>query len=347
METRTITYHASLNNGSFFQAYALQQTLLRLGYENRILDIQCDALKRDYELFRKPSSLGDIAKNVISFIHFKSLKIRTQKFAAARKKYLSLTDEYSKLSDYVRATSDTDSVYIAGSDQIWNVSASDFTDDYFLPKIKNKIAFSVSGGSNITKIELERKLNAIREFQSISVRETDLQRILTSFGIESVFTVDPTLLLAKKDYLKLVSPQPYIKGKYIFLYTVKCNPRVLKMAKRISKHLNMPVYTLFNTFRSEKNVLYGIHNIYDAGPFDFLNLIHNATLVLTDSFHGTVFSVIIEKEFYYIADVNEKGQPQRDDRIDDFLQKVDMTTYTVSVMEPETRIAIGHKYYAI
>ena len=90
-------------------------------------------------------------------------------------------------------------------------------------------------------------------------------------------------------------------------------------------------------------MLYGIHNIYDAGPFDFLNLIHNATLVLTDSFHGTVFSVIIEKEFYYIADVNEKGQPQRDDRIDDFLQKVDMTTYTVSVMEPETRIAIGQK----
>lgn len=84
-----------------------------------------------------------------------------------------------------------------------------------------------------------------------------------------------------------------IKGDYILVYSVKCAPEVLKMAKRIGRFLHMPVYALLNTYRSDKNCLYGIKNVYNAGPADFLNIIENAKLVLSDSFHGNVFSIYI------------------------------------------------------
>ncbi len=333
-QTKTITYHASINNGSFFQAYALQKTLLAMGYDNRILDIQSKELKTDYALFRKPSSISDLVKNLISLIHYKSLSERKTKFETARKKYLSLTDEYEKLDEYLKETGDYDSVYIAGSDQIWNVSTSDFTQDYFLPQVRKKISYSASGGTKITLIELEKYRKEINEFSSLSVRESDLKAILLKLGMNDVsVTLDPTLLMDKSEYLKLIEDRKYIKGKYIFLYTIKCEPEVLKMAKRISKKLKMPVYTIFNTYRSEKNLMYGVKNIYDAGPFDFLNIINNASLVLTDSFHGNVFSVILEKEFYYISTVDKNGNMKRDDRIDDFLEKTKMINYKISVNE--------------
>lgn len=324
MKTKTITYHASLNNGSFFQAYALQKTIKSLGHDNEILDIQTPELKRDYALFRNIRSLSDLLKNIITFFHFIKLKKRKQKFEDARSQYLDLTDEYSSLNDYFADNQDEvrDSLYIAGSDQIWNTTTSDFTEGYFLPGIHNKIAYSASGGSGITSRDLEKYIPNIKEFKSISVREPKLKNILNSFDISDIsVTLDPTLLLDKYDYKSFISNEQYLKGKYIFLYSIKCNPDVMKKANQIGKNLGMPVYTLFNTYRSEKNWLYGLKNIYDAGPTDFLNILINAELVLTDSFHGNVFSVILEKKFYYLSPVDEKGNMLRDDRIDDFLTK--------------------------
>lgn len=331
MKTKTITYHAPINNGSFFQAYALQKTLESLGIENEILDIQPPELKRDYALFRRISSVTDIAKNVISLVHYSKLKTRKCKFEKARQDYLKMSKEYDSLEAYLNENEPVDSMFIAGSDQIWNTKASDFTEGYFLPGIKHKIAYSVSGGTHITLSDLKKYKNYVKEFRAISVRENDLKSILEQFGLTNIHvTVDPTLLLQKADYLHLASKTPFIGGKYIFLYTVKCEPEVLKLAKRISNQTGLPVYAIFNTYRSEGNKLYGVKNIYNAGPFDFLNIIQNAEFVLTDSFHGNVFSILMEKEFYYVSKTNDDGKPVRDDRIDDFLGKIGLLDRKIS-----------------
>ena len=73
MKTKTITYHASLNNGSFFQAYALQKTIKSLGHDNEILDIQTPELKSDYALFQKINSVGSLVRNIISLLHYSKL----------------------------------------------------------------------------------------------------------------------------------------------------------------------------------------------------------------------------------------------------------------------------------
>lgn len=332
MRTKTITYHASLNNGSFFQAYALQKTIESLGIENEILDIQTPELKRDYALFRKIHSVTDVAKNIISLMHYSKLKTRKEKFEKARRDYLKMSKEYDSLVSYLNENEPAENLFIAGSDQIWNTTASDFTDGYFLPGIKNKITYSVSGGSHISVDELRKYQKYISEFKKISVRENDFRQTLHELGNEDIqVTVDPTLLLFKDDYLELISPTPFIKGKYIFLYSVKCNPEVMRFAKSISKEIGLPIYTIFNTYRSEKNRLYGIKNIYDAGPFDFLNIIENAEFVLSDSFHGNVFSVLMEKEFYYISKMDVSGCMVRDDRIDGMLEDLSLDDRKISV----------------
>lgn len=323
MKTKTITYHASINNGSFFQAYALQKTMIELGHDNEILDIQTSELKSEYALFRKIRSVTDVAKNIISLMHYSKLKNRKEKFDKARQDYLKMSKKYDSLEEYLEENKPADNLFIAGSDQIWNTTASDFSDGYFLPGIKNKITYSVSGGSHISVNELRKYQKYISEFKKISVREDDFRQTLHELGNEDIqVTVDPTLLLIKDDYLKFISSAPFIKGKYIFLYSVKCDPEVMRFAKTISKETGLPIYALFNTYRSEKNRLYGVKNIYDAGPFDFLNIIENAEFVLTDSFHGTVFSILMEKEFYYISKMNVSGCMVRDDRIDGLLENL-------------------------
>lgn len=341
MKTKTITYHASLNNGSFFQAYALQKTIKSLGHDNEILDIQTPELKSDYALFRNIRSLSDLLKNIISLLHFVKLKKRKRKFEEARKCYLSLTSEYSSLNDYIADNQDEvrDSLFIAGSDQIWNTTTSDFTEGYFLPGIDNKIAYSASGGSSITSKDLQKYIQYIKEFKNISVREPKLKNILNNLNISRItVTLEPTLLLDKDDYKTFISNERYLKDRYIFCYSAKCNRDVMKKANEIGKHFGLPVYAIFNTYRSEKNWMYGLKNIYDAGPEDFLNILQNAELVLTDSFHGNVFSIIMEKPFYYLAPESSSKEIEIDDRIDGLFEQIGLAGRKITVNTPVEEI---------
>lgn len=334
-KTRTITYHASINNGSFFQSYALQTFLLKTGIDNQIINLQTNELKRDYELFRSIKSLRDLFKNIVSLINYKSLSKRKKNFVEARKHFLKETVECQSFEEYKKLESNFEEyIYIAGSDQIWNVNASDFSEDYFLPSIKNKITYSASGGSKITAKDLIPYKELIEEFNHISVRENDLRKELLSFidAKHISVTVDPTILLDKDEYTVFCKSEPLAKGEYIFLYTVKCDNNILLTAKQISKKLRLPVYAVFTTYKSALNFKYGIHNINNAGPREFINLIYNAKLVLTDSFHGTVFSIILEKNFRYIANIDSDNLIIRDDRIDYLLEELELTNMRVSAL---------------
>ena len=92
MKTGTITFHAPNNNGSFFQAYALQTVLQsQLGVENEIIDFYSEKQMRQYSMFRKPKSGGDIGRNLISLVHYSGLKSRHERFDQMRKKHLVLS----------------------------------------------------------------------------------------------------------------------------------------------------------------------------------------------------------------------------------------------------------------
>lgn len=92
MKTGTITFHAPNNNGSFLQAYALQNILMdKCHVENGIIDFYSEQQARQYSVFRKPHSVGDVGRNLISAAHYAELSRRHQRFDAMRKQHLILS----------------------------------------------------------------------------------------------------------------------------------------------------------------------------------------------------------------------------------------------------------------
>ena len=98
----------------------------------------------------------------------------------------------------------------------------------------------------------------------------------------------------------------------------------------------MPVVTVFTSYHAIVCKAYGIKVMYDAGPSEFLNLIKNAEYVLTNSFHGTAFSIIFEKNFYHLCS-NRNGEILRDDRINGLLDKLNMEQ-NISLFSTEKEI---------
>lgn len=320
MKTATITFHAPNNNGSFYQAYALQKVLTNtLGVENEIIDYQSEKQIYQYSVFRPIHSIRDIAKNAVSLLHYRPIKTHNQRFAKSREKYLKMTKRCSTVDETIKIANDYDAV-IAGSDQIWNTGAPDFSEAYMLPGVTpRKIAYAISFGSFSTESELQRYRKEIDSFYRISVREESAQKHLEQQTSKTVcVTIDPTLLLDKEDYLSLTNAEPLIKEDYIFFYSISYPDEVMRVAKQVADKVGLPIVTVFTSFHTITCERHGIKVLYDAGPQEFMNLVENSKLVLTNSFHGTAFSIVLHKPFFHVCKTIG-GVMQRDDRIDNII----------------------------
>ena len=327
MKTATITFHAPNNNGSFLQAYALQKYLKNHfnNLDNDIIDFQPEAQQQQYAIIRKVNSPKDILRNFISIAHYRDLSKRTDTFKKMRERYLKMTSRCMTADEAIDVARKYDLV-IAGSDQIWNTTARDFSEAYILPDIPKKATYAVSCGSNINEIDRDKICHAIESFENISVRENATRDFLEAHSHKNVKTVlDPTFLLTKEDYSELYEKEPLIKEKYIFLYTINYNDAALEQAVKIAKKLGRPIVTPFAGYSAIKAKKYGIKILWDVAPNAFLNLIENAECVCSNSFHGIAFSIILKKNFYRVGPVDKYGKIKVDDRIDNILKLCGLT----------------------
>lgn len=333
MKTATITFHAPNNNGSFFQAFALQQVLKNeLQVENQIIDFRSEKQINQYSVLRPIHSKNDIAKNVVSLTHYKSIKEHNLRFERMREHYLVMTKRCSTVEEVQKLAGKYDLI-IAGSDQIWNTTAPDFSEAYLLPKVPvKKIAYAVSLGSRSANTKLAEYKDYLDAFAEISTRETSAKRILEKILKKDInIVLDPTFLLEKKDYEKIVSNQnPIVEGDYIFFYSISYPSDVLNVVRSVAKRSGMKVVTVFTSFHTIMCERYGIEVRYNAGPEEFLNLISNAKMILTNSFHGTAFSIIYEKSFYHICET-KNGRLQQDDRIDGIIEALGIENCNVGI----------------
>lgn len=321
MTTGTITFHAANNNGSFLQAYALQQVLEReYGVQNEIIDFVSGKQERQYSVLRKPQSAGDLGRNAISLLHYKGLKRRNAQFDALRKEYLKTSARVTTEQEVLQQAERYD-LAICGSDQIWNGNARDFSPAYFLEGLSTeKITYAVSCGSKFVDGNEADLLRNAKDFSAIAVREPELKAYLEQLGVNDVSVVcDPTLLLEARDYYPLYNPTPVISGAYILLYTINYNDEALRVTQKLAEHLGLPVFAPFTGYSAVKCSKYGIRVLYDVAPDKFLNLMHHATYVVSNSFHGIAFSIIYEKHFFRPGRLNEDGNLLWDDRIDSLL----------------------------
>lgn len=346
----TITFHAAHNYGSVLQAYALQKTLEKFGCKCDIINFRTDKQKEMYSLFTKRKGLKYILKNLSHLFFCLPLRKKYDRFEAfIENKLVKTADEYKLLSQDVCENFDYD-YYICGSDQIWNPVPADFDWAYFLPfdvsgkKISYAPSFGplASIGDNETQLKMKEYLS---KFDSISVREKKSQEAIEQItGKKVPIVIDPTLLLSSSEWKKLIATDRIIKEDYIFLYTLFASPEIIKIAKAFSKKLKMPV--VVSNFTNQYDIFTPFRKHYDCGPEEFLNLINNASLVLASSFHGTVFSIILQKPFFSIggADdarisslLNYAGLSDRSININSVAQKV-QTAFNISFEETEIKL---------
>lgn len=194
------------------------------------------------------------------------------------------------------------SIFLTGSDQVWNPDwhkGAYYLD--FVPKSVPKIAYAASiGKDELTKEQIEYAIPKIKRLDFISVREQEAKDLLAPYIDKKIKVVlDPTLLLTQKEW-NTIAVMPKIEDPYIFVYLLGNNMEHRTNIKQIGKRLNLKIVFLphihFQYEPADEN--FADIDLYDVGPAEFVGLIKNAEMVITDSFHGCVFSIIYHKKFW-------------------------------------------------
>lgn len=317
-----ITYHSAYNFGSYLQAFATQEIVRKLGYEATIINYRMKNQKKFYSAFRLKYGIKVLIKDVLLIPFLCKRKIREKKYEDCILR-LSLTKEICEPEEF-KYFSEKFDCYLSGSDQIWNKHSCELDNvdwKYMHPYLltftdKKKISYASSTAS-MDDSEIDKIVPYIVNFNHLSFREQiTADCISNKIGKPVDKVLDPTLLITKDEWEKLFDLKKNNK-KYIFYYSLDGYPNVLKYLNILvdiskSSGCKVKVITPFLSFKSKRYLEF----IYDAGPVDFLDLIYNATLVVTDSYHGTLFSIIFEKIFYSISD-GERSNIRKDQILKD------------------------------
>ena len=308
-----ITYHFANNYGAMLQCYALKTAIQKQGHEAVVINYISDKQLDNNAIYRKKQGLYGFIKNIFLLPFHKGRKKRNQSFEYFREQYLGCStfrihDEIN-LKNYI-AENEFD-VIISGSDQVWNPNVFDFDKAFFFPfhVPSKKIGYAVSLGTASEQL-LKRYKKWIDDFDVISVRESKSASVINQITDKKVITVvDPVLLLSKKSWKKFI---PSMKTKRLLCYFVRKEglQYKIKKAKELAQKLNLEM-VIVNLRITRYNLSEKV--LYDLSPIEFLTELANAEYVYTDSFHGTVFSLIYERNFTTVISETEKIDNRKSD----------------------------------
>lgn len=329
------------NYGSMLQAYATQKILDDMNIENETINIDKNI---DFSNGKKKYYMGQVfnfqfIKSKLGMIKLKldkkinknlgkNISIRDKKYEEFRKTF-RLTEPYKTYAELNEKAEKNYSSVIVGSDQLWlpvNVVADYYTLNW-VPEDVNKISFSTSFGVSVIP---EKYKEAYKKFLNrinyLSTREVAGQKIIKDLtGRDATLVCDPTLLFNKVEWMSIQKEEPIIKGKYIFCYFLGKNIEHRKFAERLKEKTGYKIVSLNHADEYVKySDVFADETPYDVGPAEFLNMIRNAEYVCTDSFHGTVFSLINNVKFFTFRRYSNKSKVSTNSRIDSLLGIVNL-----------------------
>ncbi len=324
----TITYHRSDNFGSVLQAYALGEKLRQMGYEQFNIDYRRKEVAQVYRILQPLNSKFNVITDCYHLLHYPALKRRQKRYEAFRQKWLRLSRVYTEKQDLMANPPKADA-YITGSDQVWGTRLKDYDDSFVLDFVKSgkKLSYAASGiNYRTTEEELEPIRKHIVSFDAVSVRENLIRQRLENTCPVSV-RIDPVLMLQKQDWEKLCTPQNRKKPFMLCYFAGGVSAEFEAFTRQKADELGLERVILMPEWR---NILRPGTNCYDAGPEEFVSLIHEAALVCTNSFHGTAFSVLLNKPF-----IVGQAEPFMDDRIGTLLGTVGLKEREIDPADPE------------
>lgn len=317
MKVEIITLHRITNFGSMLQTYATQTAIEKLGHEAEVLDFVPEGMsfkranwpKNDVPAWKKLIKLPPLfAVNLMEY-HDVSRFLR---------KYIHISPKRYHSYREIMADIPVADAYLSGSDQVWNTQNNNPPEDLkayylgFAPEGKKRIAYAGSFGKNTFTEEEERIIKEfIAKYDYISVREDDGLKILHRFGFDNgVHVVDPTLLLRGDDWRKFASVKKAPKAGYVFVYNLNRNGLIKEVAQAIAKEKGLRIINFADTF----DFIKGAENRFGNSAEDFVNHIAHADYVVTDSFHGTAFSLNLNRQVIVVK------APRYNSRIESILR---------------------------
>lgn len=308
MKIGIITFNSAHNYGAVLQVWALQEKLKEDGHQVEVINYRPAAIDNLYRIYiPKWITQNELVNRGFHKLQYMKAKVKTPQKATRFKKFedfinnvLPTTKPYHRYSSLVTEDFDYD-VMIAGSDQIWNSNITrGLSGAYFLDfgkKSIKRISYAASIGKD--SFDAEEKLmvqSYLKNFDYLSVREEKLKHEVEELTTKEVTLVlDPTLLLDKEKYDK-IRKDTKIKQDYIFVHNVhlvKIDERLNAIVEEISKRTGLPVINN----RTDYDFSNEIGKFAEGGPEEFLGIIAEAKMVITNSFHATVFATIYERNF--------------------------------------------------
>lgn len=324
------------NYGSMLQAYATQKVLDNNNILNETIDIEKNidfknGKKRYYKTqvfnfkFIK-TKFGMIKLKIDKKINKKlgeNIAIRNNKYKSFKQEF-NLSVACKNYKDLSKLAEKKYTDVIIGSDQLWlpvNVVADYYTLNWVPEKI-NKISYATSFGiSEVPKKYNELYYNFLKRIEHLSVREqTGVDIIKKISGVDAKLVSDPTLLLSEEEWEQEIISDRIIKDKYIFCYFLGNNIEHRKFVERLKEKTGCKIVSINHCDEYVKyNDKFCDYAPYDVGPREWINLVKNADYVCTDSFHGTVFSIIFNKIFYDFRRHKNSNKMSTNSRIDNLL----------------------------
>lgn len=320
MKIAILTWCTYCNCGTFLQAYALKEFLKEEGFEVDLLDdvnivnwspsyklINGNVLHEYLRIIRHPRYLINLIQRKYTaeaFLSFKKEKLVPIKFDDLK----SIDNKYN--------------CYICGSDQIWNpITFNGLTENYFFASFSNKkkIAYAPSlGVSELPFYLVPRYKELLESFNFLSARELEGRRIMENLVGKCVTDVlDPTLLFHANQWDDLLDLREEKFGEYIYAYFLTYNQKYIDNVKLYAKRHNLKLIMSFSYDNSAN-----LQKCVGVGPSAFVKYIKNAKIVITDSFHATVFSVIYSKNFITLKRFNDLDKMNQNSRIINFLTMI-------------------------
>ena len=319
MKIGILTQPLYCNYGGLIQCYALQQTLQNMGHEAIVLQREWNrrytfkgaciyyirhivkmliGRRGSWHYYVAQEKRDYIAQNTYKFI---------EKHIVPRSKHCYTTDELKQEVERLQLDA-----IIVGSDQVWRPYYSPCQPNYFLDflpadsKIK-RISYAASFGGDNWSFSPRQTIQCrelLKRFNAVSVREKSAIKLCKEhFGVDAIQVLDPTMLLEQDDYRTVVGVLKTKRGKgNLFCYVLDKSVEKLNIIKTVAKRTNKKP---FESMPELPDTIYNLYGDIDRCIFppleNWLSSFVEADMVITDSFHGTVFSIIFNKPFWVIG----------------------------------------------
>ena len=327
--------------GGMLQAFATQRFLEKQGIESDSINfdnVKGDISRRKWKYFLSNMMDISIVKEKSRLIEKKirqktnarlkaQMAERDNAFDKFCTSHFKVSRPFDSWDDMAESSQKEYDAVIVGSDQLWlpsNVMADYYTLHWVPEKVK-KIAYSTSFGiGNIPQKYKETYRKFLTRIDYLSARETSGQEIISELTDRSVPLVnDPALLLDANGWDEVIKDKPIINDKYIFCYFMGDNPEQREFVKRLAKEKGLKIVALLHLDQFiETDEHYADYTPWDISPADFVNLVKYAEYVCTDSFHGTVFSIIYSRNFFTFKRFNKKASLSTNTRITSLLTRI-------------------------